>query len=456
MFPDETTAPSSPGVPHSREAEEASIGAVLINPEAFYQVKQHIANADDFYIHRMRWVWQAYEALKERGTDIDLLTVSDELVRKGRLDEVGGSSFLTSLINQVPSSLNAANYAKIVHEDSVRRKMIEAANKIASLAYNGEEQLPEILSACTNALSEAISHGTRTKSLSLNEALIVLDAKLDERKRSGIQPGLPTGLIDLDKKLGGGAQNGDLILISARPGQGKTSLLLQLARHAAKHNRNGVVVKKRVVFFSLEMSQEQLIMRLIAQISGMDYQQIQAGKYDEAKYIAALDEIASMDIVIDDTPAMRPSQIKARLKILDTEAKVDAVFVDSLNLMVSDVDYKNRTDLAMDQKATDLKNIAREMDIPFWVAHQMNRRIEGRSDDAKPQLSDLAEGGEKPADIVIFIWHKWDEVKTDEIERSELCVEKHRNGPTGDVTVVFRQALTLFESAYVSKFPNRG
>lgn len=455
MLPSDQTAPASPGVPHSREAEEASIGAVLINPEAFYHVKQHITTSEDFYIHRMRWVWEAYEALKQRNTDIDLLTVSDELMRKGLLEEVGGSSFLTSLINQVPSSFNAANYAQIVHEDSVRRKMIEAANKIASLAYNGEDQLPEILSACTNALSDAISHGTRTKALTLNEALKVLDAKLDERKRSGIQPGLPTGLIDLDKKLGGGAQNGDLILIAARPGQGKTSLLLQLARHAARHRNNQVVVRKRIVFFSLEMSQEQLITRLLSQISGIDYQQIQSGKYDEKAYIAALEELSTMDIVIDDTPAMRPSQIKSRLKILDAEAKVDAVFVDSLNLMVSDVDFKNRTDMAMDQKAMDLKNIAREMNIPFWVAHQMNRRIEGRSEDAKPQLADLAEGGERPADIVIFIWHKWDDIKK-EIERSELCVEKHRNGPTGDVNVVFRQAQTLFESAYVSNFPSRG
>ena len=216
--------------------------------------------------------------------------------------------------------------------------------------------------------------------------------------------------------------------------------------------------RKRVVFFSLEMSQEQLQLRLLAQISGIDYQQLESGTYPESKeptYIAALDELAQLDIVIDDTPAVTPAYVGARLKILNMEKKVDIFFVDSLNLMTSNVDFQNRTDLAMDQKAMDLKNIARSVNIPCWVAHQMNRSVERRSENAKPILSDLAEGGERPTDVVIFIWHKVDEIKN-EIERSELCVEKHRNGPTGDVPVVFRKELTLFESAYVSNFkPNK-
>lgn len=451
MQPD--TTPSSPGVPHSREAEEAAIGAVLINPEAYYHVRQHIKTSDEFYIHRLRWVWEAYEALKAKETEIDLLTISDQLNRKGLLDEIGGSAYLTSLISQVPSSLNAEDYAELVHEQYVRRKLISAANEIASLAYK-DASLEDVLSQSTGVLSDAMAAGIRARTLTLSEGLIALDRKIEDRRKNGKKLGIPTGLVDLDKKLGGGAKDGDLLMISARPGKGKTSLLLQLCRNAAMYREGSLEPRKRVVFFSLEMSQEQLELRLLAQISGIDYQQLESGTYPESKeptYIAALDELAQLDIVIDDTPAVTPAYVGARLKILNMEKKVDIFFVDSLNLMTSNVDFQNRTDLAMDQKAMDLKNIARSVNIPCWVAHQMNRSVERRSENAKPILSDLAEGGERPTDVVIFIWHKVDEIKN-EIERSELCVEKHRNGPTGDVPVVFRQEHTLFESAYMSNF----
>lgn len=451
MQPD--TTPSSPGVPHSREAEEAAIGAVLINPEAYYHVKQHIKTSEEFYIHRLRWVWEAYEALKAKETDIDLLTISDQLNRKGLLDEIGGSAYLTSLISQVPSSQNAENYAELVHEQYVRRKLISAANEIASLAYK-DASLEDLLSQSTGVLSDAMAAGIRARTVTLSEGLIALDRKIEDRRKNGKKLGIPTGLVDLDKKLGGGAKDGDLLMISARPGKGKTSLLLQLCRNAAMYREGSLEPRKRVVFFSLEMSQEQLQLRLLAQISGIDYQQLESGTYPESKeptYIAALDELAQLDIVIDDTPAVTPAYVGARLKILNMEKKVDIFFVDSLNLMTSNVDFQNRTDLAMDQKAMDLKNIARSVNIPCWVAHQMNRSVERRSENAKPILSDLAEGGERPTDVVIFIWHKVDEIKN-VIERSELCVEKHRNGPTGDVPVVFREQHTLFESAYMSNF----
>lgn len=448
MQPD---APTSPGVPHSREAEEAAIGAVLINPDAYYQVKQHIKHSEEFYIHRLRWVWDAYEALKAKETHIDILTISDHLEHKGLLGEIGGFAFLTSLINQVPSSMHADSYAEIVHEQYVRRKLIGAANMIASLAYK-DDTLEGILSQSTGALSDAMAAGIRARTATISEGLISLDKKIAERRETGKKLGIPTGLVDLDKKLGGGAKDGDLLMISARPGKGKTSLLLQLTRQAAMYREGSLEPRKRVVFFSLEMSQEQLTLRLLAQISGIDYQQLESGTYPESKepaYIAALDELAQLDIVIDDTPAVTPAYIGSRLNILNMEKKVDIFFVDSLNLMKSNTNYQNRTDLAMDEKAMDLKNIARNMDIPCWVAHQMNRGVERRSENAKPLLSDLAEGGERPTDVVIFIWHKIDEVKG-QIERSELCIEKHRNGPTGDVPVVFKENLTLFESAYVS------
>lgn len=448
MQPD--TTPSSPGVPHSREAEEAAIGAVLINPEAYYHVKQHIKTSEEFFIHRLRFVWEAYEVLKSKDTDIDLLTLSDQLNRKGLLDEVGGSAFLTSLITQVPNSNNTENYAAIVHEHYVRRKLLSAANEIASLAYK-DETLEGILSQSTGVLSDAMAAGIRARTATVSEGLIALDKKIEERRETKKPVGIPTGLKDLDKKLGG-AKDGDLLMVSGRPGQGKTSLLLQIGKNSAMYREGSLEPRKRVVIFSLEMSAEELLMRLLSQMSGIDYQQLESGTFHENKvpdYLNALDELAQLDIVIDDTPAVTPAYVGSRLNILNMEKKVDIFFVDSLNLMKSNTNYQNRTDLAMDEKAMDLKNIARGLNIPCWVAHQMNRGVERRSENAKPMLSDLAEGGERPTDIVIFIWHKKDETK-DEIERSELCVEKNRKGPTGDVPVVFKKELTLFESAYVS------
>lgn len=429
-------------VPHNREAEEAVIGSVLINPDIMPECRVVIKSADEFYIHRHRFIWKAYEALQERGTEIDVLTVSEQLERNGMLGEIGGSAYLTTLISQVPSSLNAGAYAGIVHENFVRRALLGAANEIAALAYR-DKPIEDVLGDSSAALGKAVEAGTRREHKSLNEIIKIVDTEIETRRSQGSTPGIPTGLVDLDKKLGGGAQKSDLLIVAGRPGQGKTTALLQFACHAAG-------IGKRVALFSLEMPANQLLKRLLTHISGIDYQTLSAGKFsgqDEAKYINALDHISQLDLEIDDTPGVTPLYIKSRLQILNAERPVDLIAIDSLNLLRSTVNYKDRTDLAMDRNATEIKDIAREMDVPIWLAHQMNRRIDGRSENAKPVLSDLREGGEQPTDIVIFLHHKYDEIKK-VYESSDMVIAKHRNGPTGDVSVVFDEPRMTFHSAY--------
>lgn len=435
--------------PHSRESEEAVIGAVLINPEVFHECRVQISAAEEFYIHRLGWIWSAVEGLFARKSPVDLLTLSEELKSRGQLAEIGGDPFLISLINTVPNSLNAAAYAAIVHDFAVRRRMINAANRVAQFAYDATLPLDEGIAKATHEISNAVAAKHNTRTSNIEDALRRVDAKIEERSKLSVLPGIPTGLIDLDRLLGGGAQDSDLLLIAGRPGQGKTSLLMQFLLHAAKYTIGEKVYRKRVVVFSLEMPEEQLVLRLIAQLSGINYQELHSGKIPSAKlpdYIHALDVLSEMDIVIDDTPRVTPAYIRSRCEILNAERPLDAIFVDSLNLMSSGLNFRHGHE-EVDHNATELKNLAREFDIRLWCSHQMSRGVEYRGKNSKPQLSDLREGGEQPADVVMFIYHEMDE-HGDTIVSSALCVEKHRNGPPGEIAVVFRGAQTKFESAY--------
>jgi replicative DNA helicase len=436
LVEDTIIAPASPSTPYSIEAEEGVLGAVLIDSQIYYECKVNIKDKENFYIHKHRMVWQAYEELFKQKLPVDLLTVSEQLDRMGMLGDVGGPAYLMSLIAQVPSSLNAPAYAQIVRAHFVRREMINAANKIAQIAYDESIEIDKVIAESTRALSEAVSQGSTSKIRDISDGLSELYDKIEERMKSGILPGIPTGLIDLDTMLGGGAQNANLLVIAGRPGQGKTSILLQILKNSAYYKIVEKVYKKRCVIFSLEMSEEELLLGMLSQLSGIDSQSLRSGKvsdYQIAQY----------------TPAVSPAYIRMRCEILNAEEKLDLVVVDSLNLMVSGTKF-NRPDQEVDYNSYALKNLAREMDIPVWCAHQMNRGIEHRSDDARPKLSDLNEGGEKAADVVIFIWHDKDEIKKI-INGSELIVEKHRGGPTGTVPVVFKSENTKFENAYVSR-----
>ncbi len=442
--PEESSSPAAPTIPHSREAEEAVVGAVLINPEAYYDVAQFLTG-EDFYIHRLRWVWEAFTRLHEGRVPIDLLTVADELERAGQLAEVGGPAFLTSLINTVPTSLNAESYGKIVEEHSVRRKMIAAANRIASIAYNTETDVNEVMGesekAIFNVSERRLKHDLQPIKNVLSEYYDRID---DLAKRPEEIHGVPTGFYDLDKMLTG-LQPSDLLIIAVRPGQGKTGFLLSVAKNAA------LTHKKHVAIFSLEMSNEQVAQRLIAQETGIDSQRLRTGKLNPDEwplFNQAIEVFGETRISLDDTPAITPQQLRTKCRRLHMQDKIDLIILDYLQLMSGDTRNDNRVQ-EVSFISRSLKVLARELNVPVLAAAQLSRAVEQRTD-KRPVLSDLRESGslEQDADIVMFIYRP-DQYEKDTAKQNiaEIIVSKHRNGPVGSVELIFRGALAKFENA---------
>ncbi|MEW6287699.1 MAG: replicative DNA helicase [Chloroflexota bacterium] len=451
--PEETTAPApSTAVPHSREAEEAVVGAVFINPEVYYDIAQFLS-ADDFYIHRHKWIWEAFNRLHEQRIPIDLLTVADELERRGQLSEIGGSAYLTSLVNQVPSSLNAEAYARIVEGYSIRRKMINAANQIASVAYNEKTSVDDLMDEAEKAVFNVSERRLKHDLQPIKDVLSSYYDRIDDlAKRPDEIVGVPTGFIDLDKMLTG-LQPSDLLIIAGRPGQGKTGFLLSIAKNA------GLTHKKHVAIFSLEMSNEQVVQRLIAQETGIDSQRLRTGKLQEHEwplFTHAIEVFGDTHIYLDDTPAITPLQLRTKCRRLHMEFGLDLVIVDYLQLMGGDVRTDNRVQ-EVSYISRNLKILARELNVPVLAAAQLSRAVEQRSD-KRPVLSDLRESGslEQDADIVMFIYRP-DQYEKDTVKQNvaEIIVAKHRNGPVGSVELVFRGALAKFENAATRVFkPN--
>jgi replicative DNA helicase len=443
---------TSTAVPHSREAEEAVVGAVFINPEVYYDIAQFLS-ADDFYIHRHKWIWEAFTSLHEQRIPIDLLTVSDELDRRGQLGELGGPAYLTSLVNQVPSSLNAESYGRIVEGYSVRRKMINAANQIASIAYNERTSVDDVMDeaekAVFNVSERRLKHDLQPISSVLSDYYDRID---DLAKRPDDIHGVPTGFIDLDKMLTG-LQPSDLLIIAGRPGQGKTGFLLSIAKNA------GLTHKKHVAIFSLEMSNEQVVQRLIAQETGIDSQRLRTGQLREEEwplFTHAIEVFGDTHIYLDDTPAITPLQLRTKCRRLHMEFGIDLIIIDYLQLMGGDTRNDNRVQ-EVSYISRNLKILARELNVPVLAAAQLSRAVEQRSD-KRPVLSDLRESGslEQDADIVMFIYRP-DQYEKDTVKQNvaEIIVAKHRNGPVGSVELVFRGALAKFENAATRVFkPN--
>ena len=431
-------------VPHSREAEEAVIGAVLINPEAYYDVAQFL-QPDDFYIHRNQWIWQAFIALHDRSEAIDFVTVTEELDQMGHLADIGGAAYITKLINNVPSSLHAEAYGRRVEETAIRRRMLNAANKIAKLAYEENLSLETVMDDSEKAVFNV---SERRLTRDLQPIRTVLSEYFDRieqlSQRDDALVGVPTGFFDIDKMLGG-LQPSDLLIIAGRPGMGKTGFLLSALKNAA------LTHKKHVAVFSLEMSNEQLVQRLIAQETGIDSTRLRSGKLSPDEWLLftqAIEVLTDTHIFLDDTPALTPLQLRTKCRRLHLEYKLDLIVVDYLQLMAGDIRNNNRVQEVSDI-SRNMKILARELNVPVLAAAQLSRAVEQRSD-KRPVLSDLRESGslEQDADIVMFIYRP--EVYEEDTalkNLAEIIVAKHRNGPTGDVQLVFRKNLAKFENA---------
>ncbi len=431
-------------VPHNSDAEEAVLGSILVNPESYYDVAQFL-RSDDFYIHRNRWIWDKFVTLHEQRMPIDVLTVTDELEQAGQLAEIGGPAYLTALINNVPTSLHAEAYGRIVEETSIRRKMLAAANDIAKLAYQQENSVDSVMDEAEKAVF-GVSERRMTRDLqSIQSVLSDYYDRIDQISRRGEEYyGIPTGFVDLDKLLSG-LQGSDLLIVAGRPGMGKTAFMLNIAKHAA------LVLKKHVAIFSLEMSNEQLVQRLISQETGIDSQRLRTGKLNEDEwpiFTQAIETLNKTKMFLDDTPALTPLQLRTKCRRLHLEFNIDLVVVDYIQLMTSGTRIENRVQ-EVSYITRNMKVLARELNVPVLAAAQLSRAVEQRTD-KEPQLSDLRESGslEQDADIVMFI-HRPEMYEKDTLKQNlaQIKIAKHLNGPVGTIELVFRNNLVKFENA---------
>ena len=431
-------------VPHNREAEEAVLGSVLVNTEVYYDVA-HFLSAEDFFLHRNRWIWEAFTSLQEQRLPIDILTVSEELERQGRLQDAGGPAYLTTLISNVPSSVHAEAYGRMVEEAATRRRLLEAANQIARLAFQSDALLEDIVNDSEKAVF-GVSERRLTHQLQpLKQVLSEYYDRIDYLARHRDETvGVPTGFIDLDRLLGG-MQPSDLLIIAGRPGQGKSGFCISAAKNAAQLH------KKHVAVFSLEMSNEQLVQRLLAQETGIDSQRLRLGDVRDDQwplFTQAVSVLGEAPIYLDDTPAITPLQLRTKCRRLHMELGLDLIVVDYLQLMTGDSRIDNRVQ-EVSYISRNLKALARELNVPVLAAAQLSRAVEQRAD-KRPVLSDLRESGslEQDADLVMFIYRP-DQYETDTLKQNiaEIMVAKHRNGPVGSVELVFRKTLAKFENA---------
>ncbi len=445
FIPEETSTSEVQAPPHNRQAEEAVLGAVLIDSEAYFTVSQFL-KAEDFYIVRNRWIWEAFTRLHEKRSPIDYLTVTQELETQGQMDEVGGQAYLLTLINQTPSSLNVEAYAHVVEEHSLRRKMLTAANELAQLAFDQKQSIDTVIDEAEKKIFSISEKRVRHDLQPISQVLSEVYDRIDQlSQRTDEIMGVPTGLIDLDKLLGG-LQKSDLLIIAGRPGSGKTGFMLSVMKNAAQR------YKKHVAMFSLEMSNEQLVQRLIAQETGIDTQRLRTGKLTEEEwplFTHAIEVLADTHIFLDDTPAITPMQLRTKCRRLHMEYELDLIIVDYLQLMSGDTRNDNRVQ-EVSYISRNLKVLARELNVPVLAAAQLSRAVEQRAD-KKPVLSDLRESGslEQDSDVVMFI-HRPDALEKDNPRSNlaEIIVAKHRNGPThGGIELVFLNNLARFDNA---------
>jgi replicative DNA helicase len=434
--------------PQNVEAEEAVLGAILIDPDAVIRVATTI-RPEDFYREKHGWIYDAALTLHERREPIDFLTVCDELERRGQLDEVGGTAFITTLVNTVPTSIHAEHYARIVERTAIRRRLIDVAGQIAVLAYQEADDVDEVVDRAEQILFGVSERRISRELVPIKQVLSEYYDRIEYLTRHrGEMIGIPTGFNDIDKLLGG-LQRSDMIILAARPSVGKTSLALSIAYNAAKKHR------QRVAFFSLEMSSEQVVQRLISAETGINAQRLRRGEIEEdewGRFMKATSDLAETHFYIDDSPGASALELRTKSRRLHAEVGIDLIVVDYLQLMRGDFRSENRVqEISSISRA--LKALARELNLPVLALSQLSRGVESRTD-KRPILSDLRESGalEQDADVVIFIYR--DEMYNENTERpniADIMIAKHRNGPTGTVALYFRKELAQFLEAEVRK-----
>lgn len=430
--------------PQNVDAEMSLLGAVLIDEETLADISEHVT-PKDFYDKRHGTIFGGMMRLYEHHRPVDLLTLTDELKKKDELELVGGSAYLTELTNYVPTAAHAEAYAEMVSLKAVRRRLIKASGEISELGYDEDNTVQELLEKAEAELFSVSDQSLKQDLVSIESILTESFDRMEELHRNkGALRGVRTGYRDLDN-MTAGLQRSDLIILAARPAMGKTTLVTNLAYNVA------TVAKQPVLFFSLEMSKEQLVDRMLADASGVDAWNIRTGNLsdeDFSKLSEAMGEMAEAPIYIDDTPGVSVLEMRTKARRAAHEQPLGLIIVDYLQLMQGSGKSDGNRVQEVSEISRGLKLIARELNVPVIALSQLSRSVESRSPQI-PQLADLRESGsiEQDADIVMFIYREaYYNPETERENITDLIIAKHRNGPTGKVELYFHPERLRFMS----------
>ncbi len=431
--------------PHAEAAEKSVLGAILIDRDVFFKVSEHV-KAEDFYSPAHREIYAAMAQLNASGEPIDVITVTEALKKRKSLEAAGGRAYVSALSQEVPTTANATQYAKIVAEKAILRRLITAAGDIVEKSYSEKLESEKVLDHAEQVIFDIAKARQTSDVVKLQDVLSTNLSTIETAQKNGGQlPGLSSGFIDLDKKTSG-FQKSDLIILAARPSMGKTAFALNIAQNAA------LKLGKRVVIFSLEMSREQLGMRMLAMESRVDSNKLRTGDLSPEDWESVNDAVqrfSAADLLIDDTPGIGVMEMRNKCRRIDQEKKIDLIIVDYIQMMSAEESGDNRQQ-EVSQISRYLKQLAREMKCPVIVLSQLSRAVEQRQGDKRPILSDLRESGaiEQDADIVMFLFREdYYNRNKDNYEPNNLCeviLAKQRMGETGKVTLGWQPRFTKF------------
>ncbi len=443
--------------PQNGEAEASLLGAILIDSDALVKVADSVT-AEDFYEERHRRIFEGVTKLYEQHSPIDVLTLSDQLKATGFLEAVGGASYLTELTNFVPTAAHAEQYASIVAQKSLRRRLIKASQDITGLGFDEAKDLQELIEDAESKLFEVSQQHVQQDISSIETILADSFERLDELHRDkGKLRGVPTGYKDLDAKLAG-LQPSDLFIIAARPSMGKTAFVLNLAHNVA------VGAKAPVLIFSLEMGKEQLVDRMLARESGVDAWALRTGNLNDSDFEKighAMGTLSEAQIYIDDTPGITVSELRTKARREAHQHPLGVIIVDYLQLMSGGSKFGNEANRVQEisEISRGLKGVARELNVPVLALSQLSRSVESRTP-PHPQLSDLRESGsiEQDADVVAFLYREdYYNPETDRKNIMDIMIKKHRNGPTGNIELYFdreKQKISSLDTKHDNPFSN--
>lgn len=415
--------------PHDLDAERSVLAAVLIDSDAIVRVTEFVA-PESFYTPEHRVIFEAMRDLYEKREPIDVVTLTAQLKKNKLLAKAGGAAKLTELSNLLSTAANAASYAQLVREKFIKRTLIGLAGEVSESAFDEGKNVRDILDLAEQKVLSISQIQSDRSFIPLKDTLVESFDRIDELQKSGGElRGVPTGFQDVDRMLAG-LQKSNLVILAARPGMGKTAFALNIAHNAAVQN------KKKVGFFSLEMSKEELVDRLLVSQADIDAWKLKTGRLDQQDFLKlsdAMGVLAEAQVFIDDTPGMSIYEMRTKARKLMAEHNIDLLMVDYLQLAHGRTQDNRVQEVA--EISQGLKNIARELRIPVLALSQLSRAVESRGEKA-PQLSDLRESGsiEQDADVVLFLYHRDDDIR----EQVSLKIAKHRNGALGEIELFFR------------------